>query len=104
MASPNPYEIVGRVGVVVVDQAARRSYAKKVAELSAEQQQKLNADLLKAQTDAQRLAILNAAVGQARSQSASNKIALSRNIGFIILGVGVLALAVALVYTARKKK
>ncbi len=104
MASPNPYEIVGRVGVVVVDQAARRSYAKKVAELSAEQQQKLNADLVKAKTEAEKLAILNSAIGQAKSQGALNKIALSRNIGFIILGIGILGLGVALIYKARKNK
>jgi LPXTG-motif cell wall-anchored protein len=46
---------------------------------------------------------MNAAVGQAKSQSALNKIALSRNIGFVILGVGVLALGVALIYTRRKR-
>lgn len=102
MASVNPYEIVGRIGVQVVDSAARRSYAKKVSELSTEQQQKLNADLLKAQTDAQRLAILNAAVGDVRSQRAMNKIALSRNLGFLILGIGVIGLAAALIYTKKK--
>lgn len=103
MANVNPYEIVGKIGVQVIDSASRRSFEKKVAELSTEQQQKLNADLLKAQNDSQRLAILTAAVGQAKSQSALNKIALSRNIGFVILGVGVLALGVALIYTRRKR-
>jgi hypothetical protein len=104
MAVDQVIRIVGQVGVGVVDQGARRAYEKKVGELSNEQQQKLNADLLRATTDAEKLRILNAATAQARGQSALNKIALSRNIGFIILGVGVLGLAVALVYTARKKK
>jgi hypothetical protein len=104
MAVDQAIRIVGQIGVGAVDQGARRAYEKKVGELSNEQQQKLNADLLRATTDAEKLRILNAATAQARGQSALNKIALSRNIGFIILGVGVLGLAVALVYTARKKK
>lgn len=102
MATPNPYTIIGEIGVKVVDSSARRSYAKKVAELSNEQQQKLAGDLLKAKTDSERRAIMIAALGQAKSQSAMNKIALSRNIGFVILGVGVLALGVALIYTKKK--
>lgn len=96
--------IVGKIGTSAIDSGARRSYEKKVGELTNEQQQKLNADLLKASTDAEKLRILNAAIAQAQSQGAMSKIALSRNIGFIILGVGVLGLAVALVYTARKRK
>lgn len=103
MAKVNPYEIVGKIGVQVIDQASRRSFEKKVSELSSEQQQKLNSDLLKAQNETQRLAILTAAVSQSKSQSSMNKIALSRNIGFVILGVGVLALGVALIYTRRKR-
>lgn len=94
--------VAGDLAVRGVDAGARNAYQKKVNELSNEQQQKLAADLLKAKTDSERIALMNAAVGQAKSQSAMNKIALSRNIGFVILGVGVLALGVALIYTRRK--
>lgn len=96
--------IVGKIGTGAIDSGARRSYEKKVGELSNEQQEKLNADLLKASSDAEKLRILNNALANARSQGSMSKIALSKNIAYIILGVGVLALAVALVYTARKKK
>lgn len=102
MASANLYAIIGELGVKVVDSGARRSYAKKVAELSSEQQQKLANDLVKAKTDSERRAIMVAAMGQAKSQGALNKLALSRNIGFVILGIGVLALGVALIYTRKK--
>jgi LPXTG-motif cell wall-anchored protein len=95
--------IAGDLAIRGVDAGARNAYQKKVNELSNEQQQKLAADLLKAKTDSERIALMNAAVGQAKSQSALNKIALSRNIGFVILGVGVLALGVALIYTRRKR-
>jgi hypothetical protein len=104
MAVDQVIRIVGQVGVDVVDQGARRAYEKKVGELSNQQQQKLNADLSRAQTEAQKLAILNAAIAQSKSQGALNKIALSRNIGFIILGIGILGLGVALIYKARKNK
>jgi LPXTG-motif cell wall-anchored protein len=95
--------IAGDLAVRGVDVGARNAYQKKVNELSNEQQEKLTADLLKAKTDSERIALMNAAVGQAKSQSAMNKIALSRNIGFVILGVGVLALGAALIYTRRKR-
>jgi LPXTG-motif cell wall-anchored protein len=104
MADPSKIiQIAGDLAVRGIDTQARKSFQKKVAELSNEQQQKLAADLLKAKTDSERIALMNAAVGQAKSQSALNKIALSRNIGFVILGVGVLALGVALIYTRRKR-
>lgn len=103
MADPTQIiRIAGDLAVRGVDNQARKAFEKKVAELTNEQQQKLAADLLKAKTDSERIALMNAAVGQAKSQSAMNKIALSRNIGFVILGVGVLALGVALIYTRKK--
>jgi len=103
MADPSKIiSVVGDLAVKGIDIQARKAFEKKVAELSNEQQEKLAKDILKAKSDSERIALLNAALGQAKSQGALNKIALSRNIGFVILGVGVLALGVALIYTRKK--
>lgn len=92
----------GEVGVVVLDQAARRNYDKKIKELSRGQQKELDAKLAATQSNNDRIKILNDYLVKIKNQGATNKIALTRNIGFIVLGLGVISLAIVLILYKKK--
>jgi len=94
--------VVGEVGVRVVDGAARRNYDKKLNELSQAQQMELGAKLATTQSNNERIRFLNDYLLKIRNQGASNKIAITRNIGFIVLGLGVISLAIVLILYKKK--
>jgi hypothetical protein len=94
--------VVGEVGVRVVDGAARRNFDKKLNELSQGQQKELGAKLATTQSNNERIRILNDYLLKIKNQGASNKIAITRNIGFIVLGIGVISLAIVLILYKKK--
>jgi ribosomal protein L19 len=94
--------VVGEVGIQVADGAARRNYDKKLNELSQGQQKELSAKLATTQSNNERIRILNDYLLKIRNQGASNKIAITRNIGFIVLGLGVISLAIVLILYKKK--
>jgi hypothetical protein len=102
MAVAEIISAVGGVGVTVVDQGARRALEKKVNELSSAQQKELGDKLLTTQSNSERLRIVNDYLLNIRNQGASNKIAITRNIGFIVLGLGVISLAIVLILYKKK--
>jgi hypothetical protein len=102
MAVAEIISAVGGVGVTVVDQGARRALEKKVNELSSAQQKELGDKLLTTQSNSERLRIVNDYLLKIRNQGASNKIAITRNIGFIVLGLGVISLAIVLILYKKK--
>jgi hypothetical protein len=102
MAVAEIISAVGGVGVTVVDQGARRALEKKVNELSSAQQKELGDKLLTTQSNSERLRIVNDYLFKIRNQGASNKIAMARNIGIIIIGVGIISLAVVLIIYKKK--
>jgi hypothetical protein len=102
MAVAEIISAVGGVGVAVVDQGARRALEKKVNELSSAQQKELGDKLLTTQNNSERLRIVNDYLLKIRNQGASNKIAITRNIGFIVLGLGVISLAIVLILYKKK--
>jgi hypothetical protein len=94
--------VVGNVGIRVADGAARRNYDKKLNELSQAQQKELGAKLATTQSNNERIRFLNDYLLKIRNQGASNKIAITRNIGFIVLGLGVISLAIVLILNKKK--
>jgi hypothetical protein len=102
MAVAEIISAVGGVGVTVLDQGARRALEKKVNELSSAQQKELGDKLLTTQSNSERLRIVNDYLLKIRNQGASNKIAITRNIGFIVLGLGVISLAIVLILYKKK--
>ena len=93
---------VGGVGVAVVDQGARRALDKKINESSSAQQKELSDKLLTTQSNNERLRIVNDYLFQIKNQGAFNKIAITRNLGFIVLGLGVISLAIVLILYKKK--
>ena len=102
MAVADIISAVGEVGVVVLDQGARRALDKKINELSSTQQKELSDKLLTTQSNNERLRIVNDYLFQIKNQGAFNKIAITRNIGFIVLGLGVISLAIVLILYKKK--
>jgi len=102
MAVAEIIQVAGEVGVQVVDGAARRSLDKKIRELSGAQQKELSDKLQAVQSNSERLRIVNDYLLKIRNQGASNKIAMARNIGIIIIGVGIISLAVVLIIYKNK--
>lgn len=102
MAVAEIISAVGGVGVMVLDQGARRALDKKINELSSTQQKELSDKLLTTQSNNERLRIVNEYLLKIKNQGASNKIAITRNIGFIVLGLGVISLAIVLILYKKK--
>lgn len=102
MAVAEIIQIAGAAGIQVVDGAARRSLDKKLKELSGAQQKELSDKLQSGQNNNERLRIVNDYILQIKNQGASNKIAMARNIGIIIIGVGIISLAVVLIIYRKK--
>lgn len=102
MAVAEVISAIGEVGVVVLDQGARRALDKKINELSRTQEKELSDKLLTTQSNNERLRIVNEYLLKIKNQGASNKIAITRNIGFIVLGLGVISLAMVLIIYRKK--
>lgn len=102
MAVEQVIRIAGEAGIQVVDGAARRRLDKKINELSRAQQKELSDKLQTTQSNNDRLRIVNDYILQIKNQGASNKIAMARNIGIIIIGVGIISLAVVLIIYRKK--
>lgn len=102
MAVEEVIRIAGEAGIQVVDGAARRSLDKKINELSRAQQRELSDKLQTTQNNSERLRIVNDYILQMKNQGASNRIAMARNIGIIIIGVGIISLAVVLIIYKKK--